>query len=157
MTTVAMGAARATFRHHPASCFAAGFISVMIFQMGCWALLYALGAIPSPPFSYNPTKPLGVPQIWSWAFWGGVWGVVFGVAERWFPKGPMYYLAAFAFGAVAPTLALWFIVFPLKGMPLAAGWKPVPMLIHVLMHGVFGLGVGVLLTYRAGRLQVLRT
>jgi hypothetical protein len=51
---------------------------------------------------------------------------------------------------------LWFIVFPLKGIPIAAGWKPLTMLFHVIMHGCFGLGIGVLLTYRDGRLQMLR-
>jgi len=30
------------------------------------------------------------------------------------------------------------------------------MLFHIIMHGCFGLGVGVLLTYRDGRLQMLR-
>ena len=156
MATMAMSAPGATFRHHPISCFAAGFLSVMVFQMGAWAILYALGILPNPPFSYNATKPFGVPQIWSWAFWGGAWGLVFGIVERWFPQGPGYYLAAFVFGALACSLALWFIVFPLKGLPMAAGWKPVMMLIHLGLHGAFGLGLALLLTYRDGRLQVLR-
>jgi hypothetical protein len=43
MTTTTLGTAAAGFRHHPVSCFAAGFISVLVFQMGAWAIMYALG------------------------------------------------------------------------------------------------------------------
>ena len=72
------------------------------------------------------------------------------------PRRPDVLFAAFVFGATAPVLVLWFIVFPLKGVPIAAGWKPLTMLFHILVHGCFGLGLGVLLTYRDGRLQTLR-
>ncbi len=107
-------------------------------------------------FGYAPTKPFGVPQIWSFAFWGGVWGLIFGSVERWFPEGPLYYVAAFLFGAIAPVLVLWFVAFPLKGAPVAAGWSPMIMRFHVIMHGCFGLGIGLQLIYRDGRLQMLR-
>jgi len=111
---------------------------------------------PNAPFGYAPTKPFGGPQIWSFAFWGGVWGLIFGSVERWFPEGPLYYVAAFLFGAIAPVLVLWFVAFPLKGAPVAAGWSPMIMLFHVIMHGCFGLGIGLQLIYRDGRLQMLR-
>jgi len=156
MTTTLLGTAAAGFRHHPLSCFAAGFISVVVFQMGAWAIMHALGMTPNAPFGYAPTKPFGVPQIWSFAFWGGVWGLIFGSVERWFPEGPLYYVAAFLFGAIAPVLVLWFVAFPLKGAPVAAGWSPMIMLFHVIMHGCFGLGIGLQLIYRDGRLQMLR-
>lgn len=156
MTTTTLATVTAGFRHHPISCFAAGFISVLVFQMGAWAIMYALGMTANAPFGYAPTKPFGVPQIWSFAFWGGVWGLIYGAVERWFPEGPMYYVAAFLFGAIFPVLVLWFIASPLKGGAVAAGWNPVTMLFHIIMHGCFGLGVGVLLTYRDGRLQMLR-
>src|SRR6266571_179972 len=147
MTTTLLGTAAAGFRHHPLSCFAAGFISVLVFQMGAWAIMYALGMTTNAPFGYAPTKPFGVPQIWSFAFWGGVWGLIFGLVERWFPEGPMYYLAAFLFGAIAPVLVLWFIVFPLKGQPMAAGWDVSRMIMQIIFHGCFGLGLGVLLKW----------
>src|SRR6266498_2258501 len=93
MTITTLGTAAASFRHHSLSCFAAGFISVLVFQMGAWAIMYALGMTPNAPLGYAPTKPFGVPQIWSFAFWGGVWGLIFGSVERWFPEGPVYYVA----------------------------------------------------------------
>src|SRR5436309_14683203 len=111
MTTTTLSTAAAGFRHHPLSCFAAGFVSVLVFQMAAWAIRYALGMTTTAPFGYAPTQPFGIPQTWSWAFWGVVWGLVFGLVERWFPAGPMYYVAAFLFGAIGPVLVLWFIVF----------------------------------------------
>ena len=60
------------FRYSPLSLFAAGFISVLVFQMGAIAVLHAIGAVPFTPFPYTATRPMGVPQIWSFAFWGGM-------------------------------------------------------------------------------------
>ncbi len=155
MTTATFSTAAAGFRHHPLSCFAAGFISVLVFHQGAWAILNAFGAFP-PPFPYQATQPFGVPLIWSFAFWGGVWGLVYGAVERHFPQGIMYYVIAFLFGAILVDLVLWFLVFPLKGRPMAAGWNAIEMLKHIFVHGSFGLGLGLLLTYRDGRLQMLR-
>jgi hypothetical protein len=148
-TTTTAGAHASVFRYSIISCFAAGFISVLLFQMGAIAVLYALGYLPDPPFPYGGTQPLGVPRIWSFAFWGGIWGIVYGAIEQRFPEGPMYYVAAFLFGAIAPVLVLWFIVFPLKGLPVAAGWNVGRMIMQVFFHGCFGLGVGVLLRWRS--------
>src|SRR5437588_12942061 len=114
MMTTTGTAGTTMFRHSIVSLFAAGFISVLLFQMGALAILHALG-YAGPPFPYAPTHPLKVPQIWSFAFWGGVWGIVFGAIERRFPQDAMYYVCAFLFGAIGPVLVLWFVVFPLKG------------------------------------------
>jgi hypothetical protein len=131
------------FRHSIVCLFAAGFISVLVFQSGANAILHGFG-LAGQPFGYAPTKPLGVPAVWSFAFWGGVWALVFGLAEKYFPDGPMYYVCAFLFGAIAPVIVLWFVVFPIKGVPVAAGWNVPRMVIQVLVHGCYGLGVGIL-------------
>ena len=131
-------------RHHVAVLFFAGVLSVLLFQMGALAILHAIGQTPATPFPYGPTKPFGVPQIWSFAFFGGVWGVVFGLVERHFPRGALYYACAFLFGLIGPVLVLWFVVFPLRGQPVAAGGDPSRMLTQLIIHGCFGLGVAVL-------------
>ena len=59
------------YRHSPLVLFAAGFISVVVFQEACLAILNALGLTPATPFPAARTWPLGVPQIWSFALWGG--------------------------------------------------------------------------------------
>ena len=147
MATTTSAAGAPIFRHSIVSLFIAGFISVLVFQMGAIAILHALGLVPFQPFGYAPTKPMNVPQIWSFAFWGGLWGIVFGAVERRFPEGAMYYVACFLFGAIAPVLVLWFIVFPLKGQPMAAGWDVSRMIMQIIFHGCFGLGLGVLLKW----------
>jgi len=137
------------FRYSPISLFAAGFISVLVFQQGALAVLNAVGLTPATPFSASRTWPLEVPQIWSWAFWGGVWGLVYGFFEKWFPeKFFSYWIVAILFGAIFPTLVLWFVVFPLKGQPIAAGWNEIRMATHTILHGAWGLGTALLLRYR---------
>jgi hypothetical protein len=122
---------------------------VLVFQQGALAVLNAVGFTPATPFSGAQTWPLGVPQIWSFAFWGGVWGLVYGFVEKWFPKKLLSYLiVATLFGAVFPTLVLWFVVFPLKGAPAAAGWDQMRMALHAMIHGAWGLGTALLLRYR---------
>src|SRR5436190_3352481 len=150
MSTTTSTAGTSVFRHSIVSLFAAGFISVLLFQMGALAILNAIG-FPGAgaPFPCGVTKPMNVPQIWSFAFWGGMWGIVFGALERRFPEGPMYYVASFLFGMIGPVLVLWFIVFPIKGIPMAAGWDINRMIVHHIIHGCSGLGVGVLLKWRA--------
>src|SRR3546814_2115930 len=68
-----------------------------------------------------PTRPFGVPQVVSLAFWGGVWGFVFSWVEPKFPRGAGYWIAALLFGAIFPTLVAWFVVAPIKGQPVADG------------------------------------
>jgi hypothetical protein len=117
--------------------FAAGFISALVFLQGALAILNAVGFTPLTPFSASGTWPLGVPQIWSLAFWGGVWGLVYGFFEKWFPeKFFSYWIVAILFRAIFPTLVLWFVVFPLKGLPIAAGWdqNDHPVLDELILH-----------------------
>ena len=83
------------------------------------------------------------------SFWGGVWGLIYGYFEKWFPeKFFSYWIVAILFGAIFPTLVLWFIVFPLKGVAVAAGWDQIRMATHVMIHGAWGLVTALLLRYR---------
>ncbi len=125
--------------------FAAGFLAVMVFHQGMLTLLDALGIAAFKPFPMQPTWPLGVPQVWSLAFWGGIWGVAFVAAEPWFPVGGLYWVLALLFGALGPTLVAWFVVFPLKGLPVAAGWHAARMVTGLLINGAWGIGVALLL------------
>jgi hypothetical protein len=128
------------------SLFVAGFLSVLVFHQGFLTLWHLWGMTPNPPFPTRATAPLGVPQIWSSAFWGGVWGIVFGfVASRW-PTGAKYWIAAILFGAIAPTLFGRLVLAPLRGNPIDLNvltlWR------GLLINGVFGLGLGVFLKWR---------
>lgn len=136
-----------SLRHSVVSVFVAGALSVLVFHQGTATILNILG-LGNPPFPLTPAKLLPVPQIWAWVFWGGVWGIVYGFAEKYFPDGVLYWLAAFLFGAIFCDLVLWFVIFPMRGLPVAAGWVPARMATMLLMHGMWGLGTGVFLRWR---------
>lgn len=134
-------------RYSVITLFAAGAIGVLLFHQGAYTVLHLLGVV-GEPFPREPTWPFGVPVIWSIVFWGGLWGIVLGIAEARFPEGGMYWLTAFAFGALLPTLIGWFIVAPLKGDPIAGGWELERIWIGPLLNGVWGLGTALLLLWR---------
>ncbi len=125
--------------------FIAGFCSVLIFHQGMLSILHASGITPATPFPYGPTKPLGLPQIWSLAFWGGVWGIIFALIDCGFPAGAGYWLLALVFGAIGPTLVAWLVVFPLKGLPLGGGWKPSGMMTGLMINAAWGVGTALML------------
>lgn len=120
--------------------FIAGFIAVLIFHQGMLALLHAMDLARNGPFPMQATWPLGVPRVLSLAFWGGVWGIVFVLAEPYFPRGAKYWLAAFLFGALALQLFNWFVLAPLRGAPVAAGWSIAAMWRGPLLNGAWSLG-----------------
>ena len=49
------------------------------------------------------------------------------------------------FGAVALSLVAWFVVAPLKGLPLAGGGRPAAIATALLVNGAWGLGTALLL------------
>jgi hypothetical protein len=54
------------------------------------------------------------------------------------------WLCGLTLGLIA-VLVGWFIVAPLKGLPIAGGWGPVNMLRSIVINGFWGLGVGIIL------------
>jgi hypothetical protein len=122
--------------------FLAGAVSVLVFHQGAAALLHALELTPRAPFSMQPTQPWGVPQLWSIVFWGAIWGAVLAATLARL-DGARLVVASLVFGAVLPTLVAWFIVAPLKGQPMAAGFVPMSMLIGPIVNGAWGLGTGI--------------
>jgi hypothetical protein len=124
--------------------FVAGFLAVLLFHQPMLGLLHASGLTAASPYVIRPVPPFGVPLVLSSAFWGGVWGIVFAVTERQFPRGVAYWVAAILFGAVVLTLVAWFLVAPLKGTPVAAGFNPASMAVGPLVNGAWGLGTALL-------------
>jgi hypothetical protein len=128
--------------------FVAGVIAVLIFHQGAWATLHLAGLTP-PPYPMGPTPPWGVPETLNYCFWGGLWGAAYGLVV---PKLALpAWLSGLMLGVIA-NLVLWFVVFPLKGQPVASSWSIPSMLAVLLIHLVWGIGVGVilpLLTVRA--------
>lgn len=129
--------------------FIAGFLATLSFHQGLVLVLHVLGVLPFGAWDMSPTEPLGVPKVISLAFWGGVWGIVYALVDRRFPAGGNYWVAAFVFGAILPSLVALLVVVPLKGGPVGGGGSPALLLTAVLVNGAWGLGTGVFL--RAGQ------
>ena len=125
--------------------FVAGFLAVLLFHQGVASVLYLAGLGQSPPYSLASTTPLGVPQVLSAAFWGGIWGLIFVFVERWFPRGTGYWVTAFLFGAFALTLVFALVVAPLKGIPTDRLAQPATVIYALLVNGAWGIGMGILL------------
>jgi hypothetical protein len=125
--------------------FAAGFIAVLVFHQGMVATMHAFDLIRAGPYQMGPTWPFGLAKFWSLAFWGGVWGILYVLVEPWFPRGAKYWLAAFLFGAVLPPLVGWFIIAPIRGLPIAGGFHLANMWRSPIINGAWSLGTAVTL------------
>jgi hypothetical protein len=135
--------------------FAAAAVSVLAFHQGTWALLHAAGLMPPAPYPTDPVPPFGVPRTANFCFWAGLYGAAFGLALPRLPRRAPMWLLGLGLGLLA-TLVLWFVVAPLKGQPVAGGFAPVRMLVTVLIHGAWGIGVGLILALLMGRRTVAR-
>lgn len=124
--------------------FVAGFLATLTFHQAAVALVGALGIAPTRPWNLAPVGPLRVPALLNVAFWGGVWGVIWALVSPRMPRALPLLLVGLLFGAVAPTLFAWFVVAPLKGQPLAAGFVPTRMLLGPVINGMWGLGTALI-------------
>lgn len=117
--------------------FIAGFLATLIFHQGVLGLLYFGGRVAMAPWNLTAVPPLGVPQVISLAFWGGLWGIALWALIR-SRRGPSYWALAIVLGALLPSLVAWFVVFPLKGIALSSTL----VVGALLLNGAWGLGVG---------------
>jgi len=124
--------------------FVVGGLAVLTFHQATLGLLHGFGLVANPPFRMAGTGPLGIPAVFNAAFWGGIWGIaIVPLAER-LRGGRARVMAALLLGAIGATAVAWFVVAPLKGLPMAAGWDPAAMWRGPLINGAFGLGIGLI-------------
>ena len=128
--------------------FIAGFVSTLVFHQAALAALYAAGLSPKAPYAMTATAPFQVPTVFSLAFWGGLWGVALWLVI-WDMAAPGYWAFAVALGALGPSLVALFIVFPLKGLPVAGGWDPKVIVGALILNAAWGLGVALLMRLMA--------
>ena len=122
--------------------FIAGFLGTIVFHQIALELLHLGHLAPMGAWSMKPVPPFGVPSVISLSFWGGIWGIVMmPVIDR--RRGAAYWLMAIVFGAIAPTLVAWFVVAPLKHLPMAGGFRPRALMIGPIVNGAWGLGTAI--------------
>lgn len=122
--------------------FLSGAVSVFVFHQGIVTIFNALELTSRHAYSAQATPPFGVPQVWSLAFWGGVWGVLLAALLARLETARLL-VAATLFGAVLPTLVAWFVVAPLKGQPVGGGFAASAVALALVANGLWGLGTGI--------------
>lgn len=126
--------------------FIAGFLATLVFHQGLFMLFYLGGVVPVAPFNLTPVPPLGVPAVFSLAFFGGLWGMLLWLILGRL-AGAKFWLGNILLGALAPTAVAMLIVFPLKGMDVSAQtWIG-----GLLLNGFWGLGVAVFMRLMGAR------
>ncbi len=124
--------------------FAAGFASTLVFHQGLLTLFYLAAVVPRAPYDLRAVPPMAIPAVISLAFWGGAWGVAIWPFLK-HVAGPAYWARALVISAVFPSVVGLFIVFPLKGMPMAGGWNPKVIVSALVLDGAWGLGMALLM------------
>ncbi|HZR82356.1 MAG TPA: hypothetical protein VFD92_14785 [Candidatus Binatia bacterium] len=130
--------------------FTAGFVSTLIFHQGLLTLFWLSGSFPRAPYDLHSVPPLGVPAVLSLAFFGGLWGMALWPLLRDATEAA-YWLRALVAGAIGPSAVALFVVFPLKGMPVAGGWDPKIIVGALLLNGAWGIGLALFLLMAGAR------
>jgi hypothetical protein len=134
--------------------FVAGFLATLVFHQIGVLLLHFAGLTPNLPYNLRPVPPFRVPQFLSLAFWGGVWGIIFVLAEGAIARSPGgYWVGGVIFGAVFPTGFSWLAVAPLKHLPLGYGFHFPGVLVGPIVNGLWGLGTAMFLLLMTGPQQ----
>ena len=115
-------------------CFASGVIgalAVVLFQV----VLYHTGI--SALLGVNTPPKLSSPDIYRPLFWGGLWGIPFGLIT--WKRESHYYLIGWLY-FLAPVLALYLFFLPKAGLGLFGLSKGLPFTFYLLLVNVpFGI------------------
>ena len=131
--------------------FIAAAISVLTFHQAMWAALHFLD-LPAlgmpPPYPTDPVPPWGVPRIADLCFWGGLYGLAFGLV---LPRlsAPLW-LCGLGLGIIAALVGI-FIVPAVKGLQVGSGWVILNWVRSFLINGFWGIGVGLILPLLTAR------
>lgn len=122
--------------------FVAGSIAVLTFHQGMVEAFNLFGLSTNMPYRMTLVPPFWIPAIVSLSFWGGVYGMVFGLLRPRFTL-PLW-LCGILLGCTAALIGM-FIVAPLNGNAIAFDWSAWPIARSFLINGFWGLGVSVIL------------
>ena len=127
--------------------FVAAVIAVLTFHQGMWALLHVLdlqGLKMPAAYPTDGVPPWQVPRIVNLCFWGGLYGIVFGLL---LPRCRLpVWLCGVITGFIAAFVGL-VIVSAIKGTPIGAGWVVLSWVRSLLINGSWGLGLGLILPF----------
>ena len=127
--------------------FVAAVIAVLTFHQGMWEVLHVLdlqGLKMPAAYPFDGVPPWQVPRIVNLCFWGGLYGIVFGLL---LPRCRLpVWLCGVITGFIAAFVGL-VIVSAIKGTPIGAGWVVLSWVRSLLINGSWGLGLGLILPF----------
>ncbi|MFO1086970.1 MAG: hypothetical protein U1E21_20640 [Reyranellaceae bacterium] len=119
----------------------AGALSVLVFhQLGFWLSSKLLGT-GFTLYNMRPVPPWGVPTILSLAFWGGLWGIAAAFLVPRLPGALSGVLGWMLFAGIVVTLVNWFVVLPIKGLPMGGGFRPPGVFVVPIVYALWGFGM----------------
>ena len=121
--------------------FIAGFLSVLLFHQLGFYISNSLGFTRAAIYNMNAVAPFGVPAILSAAFWGGVWGVVGSYVVPRVPPTFDGLIGWMVFAGVVVTLVNWFVVLPIKGLPVGGGFRMPGVIVVPIVYAFWGFGI----------------
>ncbi len=131
-----------TISQRAAICFVAGVLGAAAVVV-CSYVLFWLGI--SGILGVNGPLPLKSPDIYKPLFWGGLWGVLFGLFVR--PAWKHLYLIGFLF-VLAPLVALFLFFLPMAGAGFFGLNKGLTFTVYLLLVNL-PFGIITALTARA--------
>jgi len=121
--------------------FIAGFLSVLLFHQLGFYVSNSLGFTRAAIYNMAPVAPLGVPAILSAAFWGGLWGILGSFVVPRVPPtfdGPIGWML---FAGIVVTVVNWFVVLPIKGLPIGGGFRMPGVIVVPIVYAFWGFGI----------------
>ena len=121
--------------------FIAGALSVLIFHQLGFGISNELGYTRANLYNMRPVPPFSVPTIVSSAFWGGLWGIVAAFVVPRLPGALNGVLGWILFAAVIVSVVNWFVVLPIKGLPVGGGFRLPGVVVVPIVYGFWGFGM----------------
>lgn len=126
--------------------FFAGAVATFTFHQLALEALHVAGIASALPYNMQPVPPFGVPAVIQLAFWGGVWGIPLAFILPLSSRGPGYWIGGLLFGGVLPTVFAFYVIDPIRGLPMTSFPPPYPMIaVGPLVNAAWGLGTAVFL------------
>ena len=119
----------------------AGALAMLLFHQTTLQVLFWCGLTPQAAFRIAHVRPFNVPMIVSLAFWGAMYGGLFGWLV---PRMSSLLVVRGLTAGVFALLMSWFVVRPLAGHPIAFGWQHALMLRSMAANLMWGFGIALI-------------
>ena len=130
--------------------FIAAAIAVVTVHQAMYLVVGQLGLAKIDAWSMKGVAPYGVPAVLNGMFWGGLWGILFGLIHDKLPGGMMW-LKGLIYGLLILVLSNWLLLPLIKGnifgvpnQVLFAGGDTKRLMAGVIILGGFGAALGLI-------------